>query len=318
MKLVIVYNPNDNKTRADTYSYIYRGMLDAVVEKFNPVYVSQDCNADSIDADVILFWDVNSCHHIYIKGIEKHSALKIEYISDPPQKESVGIYKRYNMPVHKLGAKQRIYRLLDRGVKYIICPTKKGFWEHYAPILGEERAEKMFMYFPQAPWFESGKGSLSERKQEVLANGSVSNDGIGYDFRYWAFQRPNITFVKHYLSDNSIPMGKKYGEFLKQWAGGLALCDTYPVVKYYEMPLAGCVTFMSYHEECEGVGFKDYETCVYVTKDNFDERIKDFVNDIPSYQNIANKGRELVEKNYTAKHFAEFLERKIIEELYES
>ena len=35
MKLAIVYNPYDNKTRPDTYSYVYRGMLDSIIKKLN-------------------------------------------------------------------------------------------------------------------------------------------------------------------------------------------------------------------------------------------------------------------------------------------
>ncbi len=311
MKLAIVYNPLDNKMREDTYSYIYRGMFNAVVEKFNPEYIIEDCDAQEIDADVIIFWDVNSCHHIKIKGIEKHLALKMEYMSDPYQVEIKGIYQRYNMSVHKLSAEQRIKRVMDRGIKYIISSNKEGYNRWLVPIIGEN-AEKMLMYFPHAPWFEAGYERLSNRYLKILANGSVSNNGKdGYDFRYWAFQRSNVTIVKHFLSNGTTPMGKDYGDFLKQWAGGLALCDVYPVPKYYEMPMAGCVTFMQYFKECEELGFKDMESCVYVNKDNFDARTKDFVEHPLEYQTIADNGRKLMEENYTANHFAEFLYKRI-------
>lgn len=304
-KVVIVYDPLDNKAREDTYSYIYKGMLNALFDKLNPKAVIKDCHAEEIDADVIIFWDVNSCHHIKIEGIEKHPALKMEYMSDPYQSESKGVYIRYNMPVHKLNAEQRLKRALERGVSKIIMSNKAGYYKYFYPILKEDN----LLFFPHAPWFKSGEQRLTERNQKVLAQGSVGL-GIGYDFRYWAFQRPNVTFVKHNIQDRSMPCGKDYGEFLKQWAGALALDDYYPVPKYYEMPHAGCVTFMQYFDECKELGFRDYETCVYVNQKNFDERIEDFINDIPSYQKIADRGIKLME-NYTAQKFADFIERNI-------
>ncbi len=315
MKIAVVYNPLDNKIREDTYSFIYRGMLDAIIEKFRPHLITENCNAQNIEADLILFWDVNSCHHIQIEGIEKHPAIKIEYLSDPFQKEVKGIYQRYNMFVHKLGAEQRIKRLLDRGVNHIICPVKSGYFRYFGPILGETLAEKMLWFFPPSPWFEPGNGNFLERKQTILANGATGDAQGAYDFRTWAFQRPGVTFIKHFISDHSTPMGSDYGEFLKQWAGVLALCDIYPVVKYYEIPMAGCVAFMQYHEECEDLGFKDYESCIYVNRTNFDARVKEFLSDIRSYQKIADAGRKLMEENYAAHHFAAFIERMILKSI---
>lgn len=316
MKLAVVYNPLDNKLRPDTYSYIYKGMLDAVIDRFKPQHVTRDCSAKQIYADVILFFDVNSCHHIEIKGIEKHPALKLEYMSDPHQIEMVGLYKRYNMPVHKLGARQRVYRMLDRGIDYIVSSNKTGYFQFLAPILGEEKAEEMLWFFPHAPWFKCIKISLLARRHQVLANGAVaSNKSDGYAFRKWAFQRPNLSYVPHFLNDNKTAMGRDYGEFLQNWAGALALSETFPVPKYYEMPIAGCVTFMQYHSEVEELGFKDFVNCIYVNKKNFDERIKDFLSGVETYQSIADRGRELMEENYTAEHFARFLEEKIRKEI---
>lgn len=314
MQLAVVYDPLDNKMREDTYSYVYRGMFDALVNRFNPVHVTEDCNAKDIDADAILFWDVNSCHHIKIDGIDKHPALKLEYMSDPFQVEQKGEYIRYKMFVHKLGAENRIRRVFDRGVSRIISSNKAGYYRYFSELLNG-KADDMLWFFPHAPWFDPGETPISERKPKVLANGSFSNNHIGYDFRFWATKNPLVTYVPHWLIDRSMVMGKGYGEFLKQWAASIALSDFYPVPKYYEIPQAGCLAFMSYHEECEELGFKDYETCVYVTKDNFNERVKHFLFHPDEYQKVADAGRKLVAETYTNKHFAEWLAGKIESEV---
>lgn len=311
LKMAVVYNSLDNKMREDTYSYVYRGMFEAVVARFLPVHVTKDCSAEDIEADVILFWDVNSCHHIKIDGIGSHRAVKLEYMSDPFQQEVRGHYITYDMPVHKLSAPQRLARAVSRGVEHIICPVKSGYYRFFAPHFGEAVAEEMLWHFPVAPWFDPGMISLADRKQEVLANGSTGAANGAYDFRTWAHKQRGLSVVNHWISDRATPGGKSYGEFLKQWSAGIALCDLYPVVKYMEMPLAGCVTFMQYHSELVDLGFKDMESCIYVDYGNFRKRVRDFLSDIEAYQGIADAGRKLVAENYTAKHFAEFVDAKI-------
>jgi len=309
MKLAVIFNKDDHKLRETSYSYIYKGMLDAVISRFEEVQkIHSDCSAKDIDTDLILFYDIHSSHHVKIDGVRKHPAIKMEYFSDPYQEEMKGVYRQFNIPVHKLGRQQRVVRALDRGVDFIICPVKENYFKSFVPIMGQELAEKMLLYFPLTPSFEPSDVPIKSRIQKVLGNGATWDGGIGaYDFRKWAFKQEYIHFVEHHIRNASTPSSKDYGKFVSGFAGALALHDMHPVPKFYEMPLAGCLTFAQHYEEYENLGFKDFETCIYVNKDNFEKRIKDFLADIPSYQKIADAGRKLMEENYTAGHFANFL-----------
>jgi len=309
MKLAVIFNKDDHKLRETSYSYIYKGMLDAVISRFEEVQkIHSDCSAKDIEADLILFYDIHSSHDVNINGVKYHPAIKMEYFSDPYQEEMKGVYRQFNMPVHKLGRDQRIRRALDRGINFIICPVKENYFKSFVPIIGQELAEKMLLYFPLTPSFEPSYVPLSLREQKVLGNGATWDGNTGcYTFRRWAFDQPYIHFVKHWLKDNNTPFGKDYGKFISGFAGALALQDWHPIPKFYEIPLAGCLTLAQYHKEYENLGFRDYETCIYVNQGNFEKRIKDFLADIPSYQKIADAGRKLMEENYTAKHFANFL-----------
>jgi len=321
MKIALVYNPLDNKLRPDTYSYIYRGMLEAIFKRWGRqdeiTHISTSCSMEDINVDVVLFYDINSKHHIELEGLAKHSALKIECMGDPFQHELYGIHSQYDMKFHKLNAEQRLDRAQRRGIEYIVCATKEGYFQYFSPILGEDQAEKMLIYFPLAPSFPSYDIPLKERKQEVLGNGAITEFDytFGYVMRKWAFLQPYITFIKPWVYDHSTPKGSQYGKFLKQWAGALALNDYYIVGKYFEMPLAGCVTFAQYYKEYEDLGFKDYEHCIYVDVKNFEERVKGFLADISGHQLIADTGRKLIEENYTADHFADFLYKQIEERI---
>lgn len=304
MKLAIVYDPEDNKLRLDTYSYIYAGMFEALCGAFEEVdHITRDRNAQDIDADLIFFFDPQSCHDIEIFGVDKHPAVKMEYMSDPHQAEVRGIHKQYGTYVHKLGPENRIERARFRGVTHIVSPVRDGFLRH----LGKYAHDMHLLHFPPAPSFGIKGVPFSERKNNVLANGCTwSGELKCYEFRKWAFKQNYVKVVPHYLQNPDTPHGEDYSELLYLYAGGLALSEYYPVPKYFEMPACGMVTFVQYHPEYEDLGFKDYVNCIYVTQDNFEYRVKSFLADAEGFEHIGKEGQKLM-KNYTAKEFGRFI-----------
>lgn len=309
MKLAIVYDPKFPKLRADAYSLSYRDQFLALCERFEEVqYITEDFNANDVDADVIIFYDVHSAHHITVANVAQHNAVKYEYFTDPYQEEVKGKYGD-GTPVHKLGPKQRSERVMQRGVDYIICPYTNLYWQYIAPHLDEPK--KRLVWFPVAPARKLEKiPPLAERKQQVLANGATWRIGLGdfpYHFRRWAFSQECVTYVPHAAIDETVAKGDSFQSMLASYAGALALCDTHNVPKYQEIPLAGCVCFAQQNMDYEKMGFSDGVNCVIVNRSNFNKKVTDFLADVESYQQIADAGRKLVEEHWTAKHFAEFI-----------
>ena len=196
MKTAIVYNKNDHKLKVSAYSWSYRSMFLALVDYFMAFPVTENCHAKDIDADVIIFFDPHSSHHIKIENIADHPATKIEFFNDPHQKQMPpGFIYADGTPCEKLGARQRVRRALARGVEYIICPYKAGYYKHIAPYLGG-RADDMLLHFPIAPdvdLFSNGNTKIKFRQQQVLANGCTWSARLDcYDFRNWAFKQENV------------------------------------------------------------------------------------------------------------------------------
>jgi len=312
----MVYNPKDSKLRPQAYCSVFKDMFFALIERFNcKCFVTGNCHADQIDADVIFYFDPHASHHVEIEGIEKHPAIKMEFWNDIHQKEFRGVYTTTGVNVHKLGQEQRAKRSEKRDVKYIVSTVKYFFYEQFSKYFGDN-TEKMLLYFPQAPTGPGKPKPLIERKQTILGNGATHGGwGGGYDFRAWAFEQQGIEVVKHWIFDKNTPSGQGYLDFLSGYAGALALCTPCPVPKYYEMPMAGCVTFAEYHKEYEELGFNDGHNYIAVNKDNFTDRINDFLSDIKSYQSLADAGQKLMEENYTAEHFADFVFNKLNKEV---
>lgn len=305
MRLTLIYDPECPKLRLDAYSQCYRDMFLALQRRFGDVqHVTKNCSACDIDGDVVIFYDIHSSHHIEIDGIANHKSVKYEYFNDPWQPEFEGKYKD-GTPVHKLNPEQRSLRAIKRNIDFIICPYENLYWRFISPYLGER-----LVWFPIAP--DDSRficPPLSQREPEVLWNGAAWGGQAGfhpYEFRMWAINRDGITKAVHSIANPDTPAGLKYPEFLARYAGALALCDTHICPKYSEIPMAGCVCFAQELYDYKKMGFKDMESCVFVTKGNFDGRISDFKNNIQDYQMIADGGREIMKK-YTADKFAEYI-----------
>lgn len=308
MKLGLVYNPNDRKLLSQAYSQSYRDMFLALQKKFTDVlHIIRNCNADDLDCDVILFYDIHSTHDIKIDNLDNHKSIKLEYFNDPHQTEQD--FEREGVQVHKLGAEQRTKRAIERNVDFIICPSKSAYFKYIAPHIGSD-AEKYLLWFPVAPENRLDKLLLlAERNPLVLANGSVwdgEDNFRPYEFRNWAFKQSCV------YKPTKVAMGKLYQEWLTLFSGALALCDIYVCPKYIEVPLSGCVCFAQELDEYKELGFKDGENCIFVNRNNFKSKINDFKNHISDYQNIANEGRKMA-LNYTADKFADFIYDKIKE-----
>jgi hypothetical protein len=305
MRLAVVYNPQDPKLLPTAYSWTYRDMFMAVLERFAPVQrVTASCEAATIEAEAILFYDVHSTHEIEIAGIEKHHAVKLEYFNDPHQPEQVGQY-RTGQRFHKLSAVQRCDRARRRGVRYVICPYREGFERYLAPYAGDLE----LWWHPVAPANRRQKVSpLWTRRPEVLANGHLwpgENGFRPYAFRRWAFDRPGVTCQRHSV-DGGGPSGPVYQGFLETFAAALALCDEYVVPKYLEIPLAGCLCLCQMRAEYREMGFEDGINCFAVNRSNFDQVIQAVRDEPQRYQTMATAGRELA-LQYTADRFADWL-----------
>ncbi|MCK5604316.1 glycosyltransferase family 1 protein [Candidatus Pacearchaeota archaeon] len=311
MKLAVIFDPNDHKLRAASYSQTYKYMLDAIIEHpgWDEVQIITTGLGVAPDVDVIVVYDIHSSYHAEFPGLSNHKALKYTYFNDPHQTEMKGQYKDGTL-VNKLGIKDRVRRAMDRNMDFIICPYKDGYRSFLAPEIGKH-AEHMLFWFPVAPKLhEFANLPITERKQGVLGNGHLWEGVEGfrpYKFRNWAYRRENVDYVKHCLADDRVPSGDLYIEFLSKWKAGLALTDWYVVPKYLEIPLAGCVCFAQRHTDYDDMGFIPENNYVAVDENNFDERMKHFVDNVDVYQYVADAGKKLVEENYTASHFAEAL-----------
>ena len=105
------------------------------------------------------------------------------------------------------------------------------------------------------------------------------------------------------MKNGKYPFDGDFPKYLSQYRATIAACTVYPVQKYWEMPAAGCLTFMEMTERNDGsyLGFKDGETSIFMNEKNYKKKFAEFLNDPDNkkWQEIACAGREHVMSNLT-------------------
>lgn len=92
-----------------------------------------------------------------------------------------------------------------------------------------------------------------------------------------------------------------YPEYLSQYRAAIAATTYYPTQKYWEIPAAGCLTFMEITKTNHGeyLGFKDGETAIFIDEKNYRQKFQDFLDDPddPKWKDIAQRGQNYVLQN---------------------
>jgi hypothetical protein len=213
--------------------------------------------------------------------------------------------------VHKLGPAERVERARERGVTHVICPYRSGFEQFIRPVA----PDMTLLWIPVAPEVRIDRPMpLACRRAEVLCHGHLwaGEDGFRpYEMRRWAVGLPCVETASHAL-DGGYAQGPRYQGFLEQYAGALALCDTYVVPKYLEIPLAGCVCFCQMLPEYAEMGFEDGVNCIAVDRYILGDVIETFRDDPEACQGLADAGRALA-MTYSAGRFSGRLRSALME-----
>lgn len=112
-----------------------------------------------------------------------------------------------------------------------------------------------------------------------------------------------LSYVEHTkIKGNKYPT-LDYPQYLSQYRASIAATTFYPTQKFWEVPAAGCLTFMEITEKNDAtfLGFIDNETAVFINEKNYKKKFEEFLSspDDPKWSQIANNGRDYVLNNLT-------------------
>ena len=142
-----------------------------------------------------------------------------------------------------------------------------------------------------------GKKSIISR----LANSIINPKRSAWYFYKLRTKCNYLPYVDHSsIQGNKYP-NENYPNYLSQYRAALAATTYYPTQKYWEIPAAGCLTFMEISEinDASYLGFVDNETAIFINEKNYKKKFEDFLADPENnkWKEIADQGRNYVINN---------------------
>ncbi len=121
----------------------------------------------------------------------------------------------------------------------------------------------------------------------------------------------NLPYVDYTFTLQHEYVGDKYPLLLQKYSSAIAACTYNPLIKFWEIPAAGCLTFMEVTKKNRGefLGYEDEKTAIFINEKNYVEKFEKFLSDSQNskWKNIANAGKEYTLKKFTNKKAVESL-----------
>ena len=232
-------------------------------------------------------------------GIEK---LEIPVISRTGDSHYAKLHKQINF--HK-----------KWKIDYYFGVIPKSYFYKYYP---KEFKYKEIIFGLEPELYQNLKPFNERIKHEILNTGVMGNKNLksrignkllNPGFSGWYLYKlrtlcNDLSYV-HYegMKDGKYPFDGNFPKYLSQYRAAIAACTVYPVQKYWEMPAAGCLTFMEMTERNDAsyLGFKDGETSIFINEKNYKNKFGEFLSDPDNkkWQEIASAGREHVMSDLT-------------------
>ena len=283
----------------NTYYHFFMNAL----QRNEKIAVSYFPTEDIFDAsilkdkfDVILLW-VNFKFGMpkKILGIKELDIPVISRIGDPKNaKEGLKMDKEWKINYYfHFFPKSYFHELYSPNLKYknIIYGLETSLYQNVKPF--DERIKNKILNTGAV-----GNFKILARIRDKIRNPKFTNI-YGYYLRTLCNQLPYVDYtstLQHkYVNDN-------YPLLLQKYQTSIAASSDSPTMKYWEIPAAGCLTFMEitdFNRGNEFLEFEDGESAIFINKNNYKEKFEEYLSDSDNkkWGKIAKKGREYALKN---------------------
>ncbi|MGY5148952.1 MAG: glycosyltransferase [Candidatus Nitrosopumilus sp. bin_68KS] len=263
--------------------------------KYFPTSDTFDAKCLKDDCDVVLLWS-NSNYGMpdEIFGIKELNKPVIARATDPVDtKNAIKHHSKWKIDYYfHFIPEELFYELYPKNFKFktIIFGLEPSFYENVKPF--NERIKNKIL----------NSGAIGNTKFLSRMINDIQNPKWNafrcYHLRTICAKLPFVDYTStlehEYVND-------RYPLLLQKYAAAIAATTFSPNVKYWEIPAAGCLTFMEITEKNHGVylGFEDGKNAIFINEKNYKEKFEEYLSDIENskWSNIANNGRQYVLKN---------------------
>ena len=231
-----------------------------------------------------------------ITGLQDLDIPVIARIGDPPDaKPSIQYHKKWKIDYY--------FHFFPDSLFYQCYPSHFKY--------------KCIIYGLEPSLYKSPKPFEHRIKNKILNSGAVGNTKFfskiinrfrkrkqyaldGYFLRAKCNELPYVDYtptLQHtYVND-------RYPILLEKYRAAIAASSDAPTAKYWEIPAAGCLTFMEMTDFNQGEKILEYvdgESAIFIDIDNYKEKFNEYLSDFdnPKWQKIASEGRKIAMNNY--------------------
>lgn len=310
INVVFLYRPCEAlEPLGHYYSYEYHFFFNALKRnpRINVTYLKTGSNFDASEMskkyDIILLYENrNVCEPDEIRGLQKLETPVIAQLGDAHAAKLFD-YKYY----HEKWKIDAYFNFFPPDYVYKFYPRKYKY--------------KMITGWLERSLYDDLKPFNTRKKDRILNSGAVANMRIKSRLVAKLIKSKHLDPLKFYklrTMCNELPyvdytstlqheyVGDKYPKLLEQYGCAIAASTNVYAPKYFEIPAAGCMTFMEVTEQnyATGLGFVDDENSIFINEKNYKTKFEEYLNDKdnPKWEKIAENGREYAVENFNNDH----------------
>ena len=244
--------------------------------------------------DVILLWQNNEFGTPDLINIKNSKIPVITRCADPRETKITKKYhKKWKIDYYfHFWPESFFHSFLPKNFKYksIIYGLESSLYKNTTPF--EDRIKNKIL----------NSGAIGNTKLlSKIINDIKNPKWNAYRVYYLRTIINNLPYVDYFPTLQNEFVGDKFPLLLQKYQASVAASTTNPVAKMWEIPAAGCMTFLEVNEKnkADFVGFKNNENAVFINEENYKEKFQEYLENVEDtkWRNIAEKGRKFVIDN---------------------
>jgi hypothetical protein len=292
----------------------------------------------------------NTYYHFFMKALNRNQKIDVKYFPTNDVFDSKILKNdtdlillwsnaNFGMPKEILGIDELDIPVISRGSDPGDAKKAKknhSRWkiDHYFHFLPEELFHELYpsnfkykkiFYGLESSLYQTTTDFANREKNKILNSGNVGNTKIisriindirnpkwnNYRCKILRTKCNELSFVDYTSTLNHEFVNDQYPLLLQKYCSAIAADTNCPVQKYWEIPAAGCLTFMEVTKKNRGehIGFVDDESAIFINEKNYVDKFEEFLGnpDDPKWQKIAYNGRKHALKNFNNDNAVESL-----------
>lgn len=283
----------------------------------------------------------NTYYHFFIDSLNRNDELEMSYFPTKEIFDATVLKDKFDIILlwqnTEFGMPKEILGIQDLDIPVIadVCDPQDAknalrfhkkwkidhYFHYYPKELFHDLFPKKFNYtsivFGLEPSLYQEVTPFRNRiKNKILNSGAIGNTKFlsriinsirnpkWNSYRYYTLRTKcnNLPYVDYTSTLDHDFIGDRYTLLLQKYATSIAATSVETTIKYWEIPAAGCLTFMEITKKNKGnyLGFVDNETSIFIDENNYQEKFGEFLSDQenPKWKKIANAGREHAITNF--------------------